>query len=277
MRSRVLLVTGALLWAVTVAAQGPAPPGPPVDISTLKNFLPLGPPAGLKPSAAADLSGSWLRSGGLQSVSLADVGGKMRGKEPDIPYQSWALEKMLSEVPPTGPFAEPHRTTDPWIQYCEVNGPFRIFMHPGRMAFVPLPDRVLILHEVMQQFRIVRLNSAHPPLEDLDPTWWGDSIGWYENGDTLVVDTIGTNGRTWLSQQGHPTTQKLHVIERYRRVDQATMVVDFMIDDPGAYTRAFPARVNLRQSTVPFMQSPWNCSVRDNTDFTEKLLKDAVP
>ena len=265
-----------LAWSGAVA-QTPAPAGPPGDVRALKNFLPLGPPAGLKPSAVPDLSGAWVRGGPIQTISNSDVNAERRGKEDDIPYQPWALQKMLSEIPPTGPFAEPHRTTDPWTQYCEPNGPVRIYAHPGRTAFVQLPDRVLMLHEVMQQFRIIRLNSSHPPLEDLDPTWWGDSIGWYENGDTLVIDTIGTNGRAWLSQQGHPSTEKLHLIERYRRVDPQTLDFDVIIDDPGAYTKPISSRRSLRLSTVPFMQSPWNCSVRDNREFIDRLLKDAAP
>ena len=277
-RARLFLSAGLLATAVGAlgAAQAPSPIGPPTDISTLKNFLPLGPPAGLKPSAVPDLAGAWVRGGPLQSISNSDVGAELRGKEPDVPYQPWALKRLLSEVPPTGPFAEPHRTTDPWTIYCEPNGPVRVYAHPGRTEFVQLPDRVLMLHEIMQQFRIVRLNSTHPPLEDLDPSWWGDSIGWYENGDTLVIDTIGTNGRAWLSQQGHPSTEKLHLIERYRRVDAKTLDFDVTVDDPGAYTKPFSSRRSLRLSTVPFMQSPWNCSVRDNMTFIDRLLKDAA-
>ena len=277
-RARLFLSAGLLATAVGAlgAEQAPSPIGPPADISTLKNFLPLGPPAGLKPSAMPDLSGAWVRGGPLQSISNSDVGAELRGKEPDVPYQPWALKRMLSEVPPTGPFAEPHRTSDPWQLYCEPNGPVRVYAHPGRTEFVQLPDRVLMLHEIMQQFRIVRLNSTHPPFEDLDPSWWGDSIGWYENGDTLVIDTIGTNGRAWLSQPGHPSTEKLHLIERYRRVDAKTLEFDVTVDDPGAYTKPFSSRRSLRLSTVPFMQSPWNCSVRDNMTFIDRLLKDAA-
>jgi len=276
--ARLVLSAGLLATVVGTlsAAQAPSPIGPPADISTLKNFLPLGQPAGLKPSAVPDLAGAWVRGGPLQSISNSDVGAELRGKEPDVPYQPWALKRMLSEVPPTGPFAEPHRTSDPWQLYCEPNGPVRVYAHPGRTEFVQLPDRVLMLHEIMQQFRIVRLNSTHPPLEDLDPSWWGDSIGWYENGDTLVIDTIGTNGRAWLSQQGHPSTEKLHLIERYRRVDAKTLDFDVTVDDPGAYTKPFSSRRSLRLSTLPFMQSPWNCSVRDNMTFIDRLLKDAA-
>jgi hypothetical protein len=221
-----------------------------------------------------DLSGAW-RGQPLMSISMVDSGGKMRGKEPDIPYQDWAREKMLAEIPPTGPFGQPDKTTDPWIRYCEPNGPIRIYAHPGRTSFVQLPDRVLILHEVMQQFRIVRLNSKHPPIEDIDPTPGGDSIGWYEDG-ALVVDSIGFNGRAWLDQQGKPTTEKLHVTERFRKIDADTLAWDVTIDDPGAYTKPFELKRRFVRSNVPFMQSPWNCSVRDNEYFTETLLETAA-
>ena len=135
---------------------------------------------------------------------MADRQGAQRGKEKDIEYQPWALQRTLSEIPPTGPEAQPEKTTDPWIRFCEPNGPLRAYAHPTRTQFMQLPDRVVMFHELMQTFRIIRLNSKHPPLEDLDPTAWGDSIGWYENGDTFVIDTIGLNGRAWLDQMGHP-------------------------------------------------------------------------
>ena len=154
--------------------------GPPANLASLKkNSWSLGPPPGLKPSAVPDLSGAWVADA-LDRPTPLNVGvdAMPRGKESDIWYQPWALEKMLSEVPPTGPSAEPHRTTDPWTMYCEPNGLVRIYAHPGRTEFVQMADRVLMLHEVMQQFRIIRLNSTHPPLDDLDPSWWGDSIGW---------------------------------------------------------------------------------------------------
>ena len=279
MRPRARLFLSAGLLATVVGAlgaeQAPSPIGPPADISTLKNFLPLGPPAGLKPSTVPDLAGAWVRGGPLQSISNSDVGAELRGKEPDVPYQPWALKRMLSEVPPTGPFAEPHRTTDPWTIYCEPNGPVRVYAHPGRTEFVQLPDRVLMLHEIMQQFRIVRLNGTHPPLEDLDPSSYGDSIGWYENG-ALVIDTIGLNGRGWLDQMGHPMTERMHLVERYTRTDEKTLAIHRTIDDPGAYNKPIVHTINLRSSPVAFMQSPWNCSVRDNATFTETLLRDAV-
>jgi hypothetical protein len=225
-------------------------------------------------SKIPDLSGSWLRQNGIQSISNSDIGGKLRGKEPDIPYQPWALTKTMSERPPTGPDNQFESTTDPWILYCEPPGLVRVYMEPGRTKFVQTPDAVYILHEVMQSFRIVRLNSKHP--DDPDPSWWGDSIGWYENGDTLVIDTIGTNGRTWLDQLGHPTTEKLHLVERYKRVDANTLDFTAIIDDPGAYTKPFISHRIFTQTSVPFLRDSWVCSVRENQGFFQDLYAPAT-
>ena len=266
------LVGGAQAPATTVFPQAPEPPA---ELLKLPNFLPTAQPTNLKPSPVPDLSGTWLASP-YQSISMADRGGAMRGKEKDIVYHPWALARTLSEIPPTGPEAEPEKTTDPWIRFCEPNGPLRAYAHPTRTRFIQNSDHVMMLHELMQTFRIIRLNSKHPPLEDLDPTAWGDSIGWYENGDTFVIDTIGLNGRAWLDQMGHPMTTKAHIIERYTLAPDKTLTVRRIVDDPGAYQKVIEHTITLRNSNVPFMTVPWNCSIRDNTYFTETLLTGAA-
>jgi len=67
------------------------------------------------------------------------------------------------------------------------------------------------------------------------------------------------------------------VTERFRRIDENTLGWDVVIDDPGAYTQPFEVKRRFQRSTIPFMQSPWNCSVRDNLYFTETLLETAAP
>ena len=54
--------------------------------------------------------------------------------------------------------------------------------------------------------------------------------------DTLIVDTVGFNDKNWLPD-GYPATEKLHVIERYRRTDLAHLVIDVTIDDPGTFVK----------------------------------------
>ena len=230
-------------------------------------------------SQIPDLSGDWAldsKKGGIgQSISFSDPQGKLRGKEPDIPYQPWALQRTLSEFPPTGPDTQYDKTTDPYIKYCEPLGIIRVYMYPARTRFVQTADAVYILHEQGEQFRVVRLHSKHP--DDPDPQYWGDSIGWYENGDTFVIDSVGFNDRSWLDQLGHPHTDKLHVIERYQVLDKDHIHLDVTIDDPGAYTKPFPSQRNFTRPTVPFMQNPWVCSTRENQEHFDNLAKPAMP
>jgi hypothetical protein len=277
MRTRlsILAVLAVLLVPAFAHAQAAAPPVPPMDVYTLKNFLPIGPPANMKPSAVPDLSGDWEldRNRGFigQSLSAADPAGRMRGKEPDIPYQPWALEYTMKQVPPTGPDSGFERTTDPHIHTCEPLGLGRIYMYPAKTKFIQTPDAVYILHELGPVYRIVHLNAKHP--EDPDPQYWGHSVGWYENGDTLVIDTIGVNDRSWLDQLGHPRTEKFHFIERYKKVNANTLELDMTVDDPGAYTAPWPGHRNFTKSQTGFLRYQWVCSVRDNNEHYEKVGK----
>lgn len=282
MRPQLLLVVSliaVIAFPAMAGAQAAAPPVPPMDVYTLKNFLPIGPPANLKPSKVPDLSGDWAldtaRGGIGQSLSAADPGGRMRGKEPDIPYQPWALEYTMKQVPPTGPDAGFERTTDPHIHTCEPLGLARIYMYPAKTKFIQTPEAVYILHELGPTVRVVWLNAKHP--EDPDPQYWGHSVGWYENDDTLVVDTIGANDRSWLDQLGHPRTEKFHLIERYKRVNTNTLELEMTVDDPGAYTAPWPGRRNFIRSTTGFMRYQWVCSVRDNYEHYEKVGRPGNP
>jgi hypothetical protein len=225
-------------------------------------------------SKVADLSGDWSPAGIGQSLSLSDTGGRLRGKETDIPYQPWAREKTLSEKTSTGADPQFDQTTDPQVIYCEPPGVPHIYLWPIKTKFIQTPEAVYILYELGPAFRIVYLNSQHPP--DVDPQWWGHSIGHYENGDTLVVDTVGLNDKTWLDQVGHPHTEQLHVIERFKRASPTTIEVDMTIDDPGAYTKPWNARRNLNLSKTGFLRYQQACSIRENQQFFNNLGKPAV-
>jgi hypothetical protein len=87
--------------------------------------------------------------------------------------------------------------------------------------------------------RQIYMNRQHP--KDVDASYSGDAIGKWQ-GDTLVVDTIGFNDKTWLDGGGLPHSEALHVIERLRRTDHDTLVDDIMIEDPMAYTKPLTDR-----------------------------------
>ena len=85
---------------------------------------------------------------------------------------------------------------------------------------------------------------------DVNPTWLGYSSGRWD-GDTLVVETRGFNGKSWLDQVGNPSTEQLRVVERYRRPDFGHLEIEITIDDPGAYTAPWTVqqRANLLVDT----------------------------
>jgi Carboxypeptidase regulatory-like domain len=75
---------------------------------------------------------------------------------------------------------------------------------------------------------------GHP--KDSNPTWLGHSIGHWE-GDTLVVDTTGFNDKAWFNGEGIPHTEKMHITERYRRVDLGHLEIEFTIEDPDTFVK----------------------------------------
>jgi hypothetical protein len=101
---------------------------------------------------------------------------------------------------------------------------------------VQTPKRLVMLFEDdIPSHRTVYLDGRGHP-KDPNPDWMGHSIGHWE-GDTLVIDTVGFNDKSWLDAQGHPHTEKLHVTERLRRPDLGHLEIEFTLEDPGAYKK----------------------------------------
>ena len=101
----------------------------------------------------------------------------------------------------------------------------------------------------------------------------GDSVGKYE-GDTLVVDTVGLSDKTWLDHPGHPHTDALHIIERFRRLDGDTLEIFFTVDDPRAYTRRFTGKRLLALSASPMGETL--CSMSENDSFKKRVMDPTV-
>ena len=107
-------------------------------------------------------------------------------------------------------------------------------------------ERARIVRDLYQR-RQVFLDGRQPapPADIFIPTWLGYSTGKWD-GETLVVDTTGFNGKVWLDQVGHPTTDALHVIERFHRRDFGQMDLEVTIDDPKAYTKPWTMSEEVR-------------------------------
>ena len=113
--------------------------------------------------------------------------------------------------------------------------------------FLQTPKEVVMIWEEDHMVRHVYLTDRHSP--DVKPSWFGESIGHYENGDTLVIDTIGLNTRTFVDSFRTPHTEQLHVVERYRIVDGGKALdASVYVDDPGAFTMPWTGLQRYRRS-----------------------------
>jgi hypothetical protein len=173
-----------------------------------------------KPAAAADLSGVWLVEN-FQPRIFPNGG---------APFTPWAEAKFKATDP---------QTNDPNLACLPMGIPRFMIAVPYPMEILQMPTRVVIIHEGPQAMRQIYMNRQHP--KDLDPTYSGDAIGKWE-GDTLVVDTIGFNDKTWVDGAGLPHSEALHVVERIRRADHETLVDDITVEDPMAYTKPLTNR-----------------------------------
>jgi hypothetical protein len=121
---------------------------------------------------------------------------------------------------------------------------------PDALQFIQTKDRVMIIHQRDQQVRWIWLNQKHSA--NPKPSWYGESVGHYE-GDTLVIDTIGQTNKTFVDNYRTPHTEKLHVVERFRMVDEGkTLEVMISVDDPDTYNQPWTAvrRFNRTQATL---------------------------
>jgi hypothetical protein len=147
----------------------------------------------------------------------------------DPAYQPWA--KTLYET------RKANRQKDDPERYCLPNGAVRVNALPYKI--LQRPDTLLMMWEGnTHSYRRFFLDGRKPNLDIEPESWTGQATGKWE-GDTLVIDTVGFNDKTWLDSTGKPHSDQMHLTERYRRPDLGHMTVDLTIDDPKALTSPY--------------------------------------
>jgi hypothetical protein len=165
--------------------------------------------------------------------------------------QRWTIEKMReqNELAATGKRAYEARAS------CRPGGVpgFLVMGRVNPLFFVQGKNEVLLINEGGPEVRHVFLNvphSVHPKISS-----YGESVGHYEGGDTLVVDTIGLSDDTYVDNYRTPHTTQLHVIERFQLTEGGkTLQVTIQVEDPGAFNMPWSARQTYHRTRAGAME-----------------------
>jgi len=225
-----------------------------------------------KPFDHHDLSGVWR----LAMEPRSSV--PFRSPSPEPPLTDWGKAHLFpggithadksGTVAVDGGFAG--QNCDPigfpaqfaYLQYY----PMEIFQVPGR-----------IIHQVFElhrEWRDIWIDKEHP--SDLSPTYMGDSVAKWE-GDTLVVDTVGYNGKDWVTENiDHPMSDQFHLVERYTRTSYNTMKIEMAFYDPKFWGdkpwTGFTRTLKLQNDQL----EEWICVPEVNAEYNERILKPAT-
>jgi hypothetical protein len=195
-----------------------------------------------------DLTGVWQggtdRIGTWEETNGGETGFGARGPitpfavkqpQPQPQYQPWAAAKVRESYDRRG-------VDEPMVRCLPPGVPRTTLMGLFPMQIVQTPKMIVMLFEVFHQFRLIPIDAKHP--DDLEPSYMGDSVGHWE-GDALVVDVTGFNDKTWLGGVGTIHSEKLHVIEKFTRVDENTIVYESIVEDPEVLTAPWIRHGNI--------------------------------
>jgi hypothetical protein len=182
------------------------------------------------PDGKPDLSGVWTNIGSA-------------APPPAMPLQPWA-QKMADELAKL--------KQDNAGAYClpQVAIP-SLMNYPSR--FVQAADRIIQITEDMDPgYRQIFMDGrSHPNPDDWNPSWYGHSVGHWE-GDTLVIDTVGFND---ITPGFGVHSEKLHLVERYTRLNRGRMQIELLAEDADAFTGPFTRK--------------WMAGLADDTEIVE--------
>jgi hypothetical protein len=252
-----------------VMAQWPEYPTPNVP-KTADGKPNLEGPTPRMPDGKPDLSGLWGRGGGGQrgaagpaaaagqrgqrgqrgqgapaqpplppdGIPIATFGNAGQGFKDDLPFQPWAKELMNKR--------RADNSKDNPDALCLPMGFMQFHNHPEPRKMIQTPGVLVIIYEANHGLRQIFTDGRTlPNKEDIEPWYYGYSIGRWE-GDTLVVESTGFTDLQWLDVRGSPMTDQAKVIERFRRPNFGNLEIEITVDDPKAYTKPWTVRVNQR-------------------------------
>src|SRR5216684_349569 len=135
--------------------------------------------------------------------------------------------------------------------------------------FIQTPKQVWMIWQRDHMVRRVFLTGKHS--DNVKPSWFGESIGHYENGDTLVIDTIGLSTKnSYIDNFRTPHTEKLHVVERLKlSPDGKTLEALARVEDPDTFNEPLSMTMRWRKVANPLLET---VCAEDNVDYFNQNL-----
>jgi len=249
--------TALLVWLCALPAFSQQPPD--------RGFLAgksydLNGPAPRLANGKPDFTGVWDRPAvtDITRSFSTDDGIRQIGVE-ELPFTEWGRQQW-----------ENHDPANDYAGACLPYGFPRAIVARHPMQLVQHPDFLTFLFEQNSFFTVVPIDARPHPEDAMDnPSWFGNSVGHWE-GDTLVIDTIATNGYTKLDTVGHPHSTEMHLIQRLTRTDFGHIEYEMIIDDPKTYTRP------LKQIQSWLLRPEWEIMEYSCTENNLELLKSGI-
>jgi len=209
--------------------------------NTLYSQIEAKDPSSGGPAPKQDLSGVWT--------------GPIGATAGPLPPLTPLGQKLMAANKPESKFGTAH-STDP-LNTCDPLGMPRSLLFETRgISFAQMPGKIVILQQYQRVWRDVWMDGRELP-KNIDQKggtasrWYGYSVGHWDGDNTLVVDTIGMDPRTWVDRRGYPHSVDAHVIERYTRKDHNHLTMTETIDDPAYYTKPFVMATNDFKWAIP--------------------------
>jgi hypothetical protein len=272
------LATGLVL-GVAAFAPLPAAAQTPTKVAANENIPPF-----------ASISFAWLSAGGFLDPAPGTGRGPIR-QDPDIPFHG-NNEGPGRVTVPMGNYRDP--VLKPWAAAsmkatndeaaegvrglpfsaqgrCYPGGVPGQLLYPAEpFYFIQTPKEVWMIWQRDHMVRRIFLTDRHS--ESVKPSWFGESIGHYENGDTLVIDTVGLQTRnSFIDNYRTPHTEQEHVVERYKMIrDGGMLEAAVTVEDPGAFNE--PLHMIKRWRRVPNQLLETVCAENNGDTFSKNLF-----
>jgi hypothetical protein len=174
-----------------------------------------------------------LPPGTPPNATFKNIGSGFKDGLPMLPWAADLVKARRAENSKDNPDA-----------HCLPLGLMQLHMHPQPRKIIQTPGLVVILYEAQGGIRQI-FTDGRPLPKDVEPWWYGYSVGHWEE-DTLVVETTGFRNDVWLDIDGTPLTESGKMTERIKRLNYGTLQTDVTIEDPKAFSKPFTVRVTHR-------------------------------